>query len=181
VNSSINKKHLQVVSTASLGAGNNEVILTALEVKRYELLLLKIAESFGFKETESKYMVQQVYSSAIACYTCWEHSLPLKVWLSKSMVRKCIFKISSELFESIGINSRDNNLGSLKTYFNYTNTNEISLQKMPLDLRAVYLLCHTIQFTDIEVAEILNTTVQNIKQRLHKALLFMSTCHQPSC
>lgn len=179
--SSLNKKHLQVVSTATLETGNNEIILTALEVKRYELLLLKIAESFGFKDTESKYMVQQVYSSAIACYTCWEHSLPLKVWLSKSLVHKCIFKISSELFENIGVSSRENNLGSLKTYFNYTNTNEISLQKMPLDLRVVYLLCNTIQFTDNEVAEILNTKVQNVKHRFHKALLFMSTCHQPSC
>src|SRR5690242_2190678 len=83
---------------AILETSNIGFTITRTETKEeFEPLLYKIAISFGFIDSETMDLVQQVCS----CYNTYCADQPngasLKICLSKLMVHKCIFKISSQL------------------------------------------------------------------------------------
>ena len=138
-------------------------------IKKYESLLHQIACSFGFSNVECTKLVQEACLLTHHSYTKQEISCPLKVFLAKCIIHKCIFKISSQLFSQIP---------AARPYsFNCIYTSDLRLQEMPFSLKVVYNLNTKFKFTEIEMAEILNTTQMQVKERLQKAWAFMKA-HQ---
>ncbi|HWJ26231.1 MAG TPA: hypothetical protein VNS32_06790 [Flavisolibacter sp.] len=124
-------------------------------IGKYKCLLKKIGIGLGFTETESGLLAQQVIDDAIKNNCRRNDHLSPRVWLSKIMVRKCVFTISNLLFSSKNIDSK-NKFPTAKT--------------IPLSFRTVLILYNSVGFNEMEIAEILNTTVMEVKHRLNKAL-----------
>jgi DNA-directed RNA polymerase specialized sigma24 family protein len=143
----------------------NDLTVAEQKTRKYGPLLHKIALSFGFHNRESWELVQQVCLLAYQRDAKQEICFPLKVFLAKDLVHRCIFKISSQLFSQ---NNTD-----MAYFSNYRYTGELCLQKMPLSLAVVYLLNSKFNFNEVEIAEILYTTPVQVKERLHKASAFV--------
>jgi len=126
-------------------------------IGKYKLLLKKIGISLGFTETESDWLAQQVIDDATKGNCQRNDHFSPRVWLSKMMVRKCLFTISNLLFSSTSIDS--NKFFAGKT--------------VPLSLWTVLILYNTVGFNENEIAEILNTTVMQVKHRLNRASAFI--------
>ncbi len=141
--------------------------------KKYEPLLYKIGISFGFDDRESSDLLEQV-SFHPNNFCSDDYPFGLKIWLSKIMVRKCIFRISNILFSNnTFLEIRPRVLG----YYPYTKSSPCScIQDMPLSLRVVYILKYTIEFDEIDIAEILNTTSIKVKDRFQKAKSILDNC-----
>ncbi len=92
----------------------------------------------------------------------------LRIWLTKLLVHKCIFKISSELF------SQGNSSKTLGHYYGYGDSHKLNQKHMPLSFRAVFILKNIVGFDENEIAEILNTTPLSVKQRLNKARAYVN-------
>src|SRR4051794_14198761 len=91
-------------STAALIQYNNDAPSAETKIKKYELLLYKIAMSFGFGDKESSDLVQQVNSHANRYWGRQENGNSYRILLSKIIVQKCIFRISSKYFSSNNLN-----------------------------------------------------------------------------
>lgn len=140
-------------------------------IKKYEPLLYKIGINFGFSDSETIALVEQVDFHRNSFCTD-RYTFGLKIWLSKIMVRKCIFKISRILFsQNISFEVRPRVLA-------YHSCNQESthscIQHMPLSLRTVYILKSVIGFDEIEIAEILNVSSFKIKDRFQEAKFFLN-------
>jgi hypothetical protein len=149
------------------------ICLTIAEAENkevYEALLYKIAISFGFNDCETMDLVQEVGSCSNTYCADRPNSGSLKIWLSKLMVHKCIFKISSQLFSQ---NSNAEKINHLPTGGGSGHKNSQTTD-IPLSLRSVSILSDIIGFDEIEIAEILNTTPLQVKQRLNKVSLFIN-------
>jgi hypothetical protein len=146
---------------------SNELTAAGQKIMKYEPLLHQIAISFGFSNDESCELVQQAFRRAHESYAKQENCYPLKVFLTKCLIHKCIFKISSQLFSQ-------SNTACIYS-FNSLYTGDLRLQKMPLSLRTVYLLNIKFKYNELEMAEILNTTSVQVKEKLQKALAFIKT------
>jgi RNA polymerase sigma-70 factor (ECF subfamily) len=153
---------------------NDDQKVAAEKIKKYEPLLHKIANSFGFSNSETSELVQKVCLQIYRTYTNQDIRFPLKVWLVKVLVHKCTFKISSELFSQHHKEPAHIKLMCLNFH---SASGGLRLKEMPLSLRAVYIMTNMFQFNEIEVAEILNITPFKVKERLHKALAFLKN-HQ---
>ena len=138
----------------------------------YEPLLRKIALRFGFSFEETEGLLNEVYS--FAAVQTESGSASSKVRLSKIMVRKCIFKLSATLF-----NKNDFYTSQPKHHpgysLSYNEPRALNFQDMPLSFRAVYILRTDAGFSDEEVAEMLNSTSMQVRERLNKARLFINT------
>jgi len=143
-------------SSSASNAYNNRLTITVASIEEHEPLLHKIASSFGLIDSETIDLVQQAYSYSKAYCADSQNDTSLKIRLSKFMVHQCIFKISSRLFSQ--------NADAGKT----------GVTDMPLSFRSVFILHHIIGFDEYEIAEILNTNLLQVKQRLSKALLFIN-------
>lgn len=144
---------------------SNELTAAGQKIMKHEPLLHQIVTSFGFSKDESYELVQQAFCRAHERYAKQEIYYPMKVFLAKYIIHKCIFKISSQLFSQ--------STTAKPSYFNSLYTSDLRLQKLPLHLRTVYLLNVKFKFNEIETAEILNTTSALVKEKLHKAFLLM--------
>lgn len=156
--------NIRLINHAATITHNSNAAAALVKTIGHEELLSKIASGFGFSESEANDMMREIVSYAHSHYTNMQHGLSLRMWLSKMMVHKCVFKISSRLFSEM-------NPGVKNTSFiGYTNKQE---QEMPFSFKAVYILKTVVGFTETEIAEVLNTTVANAKERLTKARMFI--------
>ena len=140
----------------------SETIEGAVGIEEYKPFLHKIAASFGFDEMQSRELAEQVLVQANRSYSIPSQHDRLKVWLSKSIVHKCIFKISSSIFSQTpaatnSCFSKDNFLHTAKA------------PEIPLSFQTVYSLVRLIGLNEMEVAEILNITPLQVRERLGKA------------
>lgn len=142
-------------SNSSPESCNNDLTITEAGIKEYESLLYKIATNFGFSDSKAMDIVQQVCSCFIKPYADRQNDTSLKIRLSKVMVHKCIFELSSQLFSQ----NRD--------------AEKTRVTGMPLSSHAVFILHDIIGFDECEVAEMLNINLHQVKQRHNKALLFI--------
>ena len=147
----------------AVGELNNNV-----SIEKYEPLLYQTAISFGFNDNELNDLVQQVCSHGSRSYTHQRNFFSLRIWLTKLLVHKCIFKISSELF------SQGNSSKTLGHYYGYGDSHKLNQKHMPLSFRAVFILKNIVGFDENEIAEILNTTPLSVKQRLNKARAYVN-------
>lgn len=145
-------------STSSFLVNYNAPASSKSGIGKYKCLLKKIGIGLGFSETESGWLAQQVIDDAIKGNCQRNDHLSPRVWLSKIMVRKCLFTISTLLFSSKNIESKNKFLTD---------------KTIPLSFWTVMILYNTVGFNENEIAEILNTTVMQVKHRLNKALAFI--------
>lgn len=151
-------------------AGEIEVLL-----KKYTPLLYKIARSFGFSESESRSLVEQlrIYARTHPAADCYL----ARIWLSKIMVHLCTFRISSVLFGRTGREEEKSKPESFGYAGYYRTAGEQAVQNIPLSYRAAYILSRCLGFTTNEISLILNTTPSKVMERYHKALAFLATHH----
>jgi hypothetical protein len=139
------------MAASTLKTDRKEFMSTERKIRPYDSLLYKIAAEFGFDSSDRQELVEEVHSFASRHPEGQEELLPKKIWLAKLIVHKCVFKISSQMFQQP----------------------ETCTKQMPLSFRTAYLLNNLVGFNEEEIAVILNTTPINIKQRLHRAILFV--------
>jgi hypothetical protein len=146
---------------------DNNLGSTEERTKKYKTLLHNIAVSLGLDENESSELVEWVCLNGSRNYDYQSKNFTLKIWLSKILVRNCVFKINSRMFsqnESCSFQTENNFLISLH------------VQKIPFSLMVVYILLHNFGFTEKEAAQILNITPMHVKERFAKAM-FIIKCH----
>jgi hypothetical protein len=154
----------------------DDLTLHRTTIKNSESLLYKIGIAFGLDYSETANLVKQVYAETTYAETTknkieQEHPGAIRICLSKLMIYKCIFIISSKLF---GQGTGDNDFTSLKYYSDYNSSSITRTPVMPLSYRAAYILHHDLGFTEAEVAKLLNITTVKVKERINKARYFIN-------
>jgi DNA-directed RNA polymerase specialized sigma24 family protein len=143
-----------------------------LHPDRYNGLLYQIARSFGFSDAEAGELVLATHASARR-HQADQSGLPYRVWLSRVLVHRCVFRISSELFGQVGGPVEKKHPGLLDDDYPYTTAGGQHLQQMPLSFRVVYILRDFIGFTAPEIAAIINAPLFTVKERYYKAQAFL--------
>ena len=141
-------------------------------IKNFESLLYKIGIAFGLDYSETANLVKQVSAETTKNKIEQEHPGAIRICLSKLMIYKCIFIISSKLFGQV---TGNNDFTSLKYYYDYNSSAITRTPVMPLSYRAAYILHHDIGFTKAEIAKLLNITTVKVKERINKARYFINS------
>lgn len=139
-----------------------------VSMQGYQSVLLKIANTFGFNNQQSQCFLHEVYRDVNNSYPQYQvKELSMRLYLSKLMVNKCIFKISEHFF------SQNNNgaFSTLCTGINsvFISSSQLKLQHIPLSYRSVYLIKNIMEFSETEIAELLNIALIQVKERFNKA------------
>ena len=150
---------------------DDDLTLHRTTIKNFESLLYKIGIAFGLDYSETANLVKQVYAETTKNKIEQEHPGAIRICLSKLMIYKCIFIISSKLFGQV---TGNNDFISLKYYYDYNSSAITRTPVMPLSYRAAYILHHDIGFTEAEVAKLLNITTFKVKERINKARLILA-------
>ncbi len=137
-------------------------------LNEYEPLLFKIGAAFGFNGEQTNDLIRLV-SSLVSHQRRLENVSSFRIWLCKTMVHKCIFRISAEIFNDHHCNTAATEYSFVTYTSGYEMLHARKLKTMPLSFRAVYILNKKIEFNDTEIAEILNLTPQEVRVRLTRA------------
>lgn len=144
------------------------MIFDSSAIHKNEKLKYKIAVSFGFNDYESGDLVTQAGLYANTHYANHENRFGARISLSKIIVHKCIFRISNKVFSQNPVDKR--RLKILGYYPDFGSPHASNnYGDIPLSVRVVYILNSTIGFTEFEIAEILNITSSQVRERFNKA------------
>ena len=146
-----------IESSKFLIVNNCDLSLAEVKSRKYDRLLSTIAVAFGFDSIDSRDLVKHVLADAIKHYASIQEFDSAKIWLSKLMVHKCISKLGSDIFASTSLRP-------------CPAAAKLTVHDMPLTLRAVFILQHSVGFNELEVAEILNSSAYIVRRRLNRAL-----------
>ncbi|MGN6164898.1 MAG: hypothetical protein ACTHOF_10195 [Flavisolibacter sp.] len=130
----------------------------------YKPLLYKISVSLGLAQKESSELVAYVCQAECKNYAYQNKNFTPKVWLSKALVRHCVLKINSVMF-------------SQKENSSQTSLIPFYMSKIPFSFRLAYILLQSFEFTETEVAQILNLTPMQVRERLSKAMAIVKSYH----
>jgi hypothetical protein len=125
-------------------------------------VLLQITSGFGFNETISKQLLQEVKASMTG-YSSTEN-LSLRLWLAKKLVRHCVFLVSRDMFMAkpvAGSQTYVFMIHPILKAFTIHKTREMSLP-----VWTTYLLVDIIGFNDLEAANILNVHPFKLREQL---------------
>jgi DNA-directed RNA polymerase specialized sigma24 family protein len=142
------------------------------KIRKHSDLLKQIACGLGFNSVESHRIVEDVFLQAKDHYIDYHGTYQFKVWLAKILVRKCIFNLSTDLFNSVS-----NMEVTEQAAGNYSTLNDLCTNKeeqMPLSCWVVYILNKVTGFSEIEIGEILNISSIKVRERLNKGLLLIA-------
>src|SRR5687767_11631663 len=131
-------------------------------IDKYSSLLYKLGLNFGFNDEEINDLIRQVDCNVNKIRCLQEHH-SLRILIVKDMVYRCVFKISSELFNKIDWKTETKQYGSYNS--GYKSRHEFMLHHMPLTFRTVFILSNLTNFSETEVAELLNITRIKVKER----------------
>src|SRR5687768_751763 len=162
----------KIFSAAHLNVVNEEAGIAEARIQKHENLLTQIVSELGFSKIEAREILTDVCLEAKKQYGAYSGTLPFKVWLSKILIRKCIFKISVDFFN--GLENAQLHLQAFEIYSTAKSIFETRHEPIPLSFWIVYLLHNYIGFTEREIAEILNTNPLSVRERLNKALQFIA-------
>ena len=140
-------------------------------VDKYTPLLCKIAFNFEFNHEETDELIGQVDSFVNSHSGVPDHHL-LKIWIAKVMVQRCVFKISVPLFSKNDWRTAKKENSSY--YSDYRSRHNYKLHDMPLTIRTAFVLSNSTDFSEAEIAELLNITPIKVKERLNKARLIIN-------
>lgn len=155
--------------SATSGAGGLDDV-TSLE--EYRPLLKEIVSGLGLTVKEMNEILEEVFLKAKMKPGPFYNSASKKIWLCRMVVRKCIYKISDPLF-----NGQSRVTLNALALTHYPMDQRIFLLKqgsMPLSSWVSYLLYYKLGFAEAEIAAILNTNLFIARERLHKAMRFLS-------
>ena len=138
-------------------------------VKADEALLLEVAMRFGFDAKQSSNLVKDVWHAANKVIS-GQHldKFAMRLYLSKIMVAKCVFKISDRLF------SQSNSQSSFD--LSESSSSNITIQRLknvPLSYLAAFILNKTSKFSIEEISDVLNISPSKVKERIKKAYSYM--------
>ena len=153
-------------TSVNLPVAKNTFESSEEKAEKHKSFLQTIALNLGLGEKESQELVAYVCLIGEKNYASQKKNLPLKLWLSKILVHNCVTKISSIMFSKTG-----SGFNSFQALDNYLLSFPIS--KIPFSFRAVYILSHSIGFTEAEVAYILNISPMQVKERLARAMMII--------
>jgi DNA-directed RNA polymerase specialized sigma24 family protein len=137
------------------------------EAKKYKVLLHSIAINLGLNEKESEDLAEHVCLIGGKHFPYQKENFTLRIWLSKILVHDCIFKISSSLFSQ--------NVNAANFFQTNSYLNSPAEFKIPISFRTVYILVNSIGFTEPEVAQMLNITPMQVRERLAKAMAIIKS------
>jgi DNA-directed RNA polymerase specialized sigma24 family protein len=137
-------------------------------IKKYEPLLYKIAIGLGLVDKDCHEIIKYVCLYGVKNFIYQKESFTLKTWLSRMLIHKCIFKLGSQLFSQ---HSFVKSTLAHHTILNYDNVSQ--LPQMPLSYKTIYLLFYLKEFTEIEIAQVLNINLLQVRQRIEKAKLMI--------
>lgn len=152
----------------------NHLLQIEIPMHEYQGLLIKVATAFGFTNLQSQYFLQEVYANADNFYN--KHQVTefsVRMYLSKLMVYKCIFKISEHFFSQNNNETSSTILTGINTVF--MDYSWLKLEQIPLSYWAVYLLKNLNEYSEKEIAELLNVTLIKVKDRINKANYLMGS------
>ena len=140
--------------------------LTEDKIDKYEHLLFEITSCFGLSVYESDCIVNKIKSQAIMKHNTIKGAIPLRIWLSKLMVRHCIKNISSRMF---------NQTASLNSNFSSFNISDYSknINQLPLSLWTIDVLFNSVGFSEHDIARILDYPESRVRESLHKIKLIV--------
>lgn len=146
--------------------------IDATSLNNYKELLFKIAMSFGLTAKQSTDTINEIYLKLEReRFNSMSITFSIKVYLSKLMVSKCIFRISNELFGR-GDN-RDVSILNQGACYTSINLTSIKLKKVPLSCKVAFVLNALSEFTEEEIAEVLNISSMKVKERIKKAYSYI--------
>lgn len=134
------------------------------EAKTFEAFLYRIATCLGLADTEAAVLAEEICLQGGKNFAGQNEGLTMRLWLSKLMIKSCIFTISSRLFSG----SASAILTSCRCPHGYLSA---SFRKLPLSLQTIYIMVHCTGFSESEVALLLNRTTQQVKEQLAKATI----------
>jgi DNA-directed RNA polymerase specialized sigma24 family protein len=140
------------------------------EAKKYKTLLQAIATDLGLSEKDSMGLAEYVCLIGERKFADQKEIFLLKTWLAKILVHNCIFKISSSMFSQ-----NANAANSFQAANNHLIASPLS--KIPISFRTVYILFHSAGFAEPEVAQILNITTMQVRERLAKGMAIIKSQH----
>lgn len=129
-------------------------------LKKYKYFLVAIAIQLGLEEKDAELIAESVYIDAEKNRICCPSNLAFKIYLAKAMVHDCIFRLSSVMF------CKGN--GDFIYAHGKPDIPKVVLC-MPPSVRVVYLLHKSDEFSEKELAEILNIPLMTVKDRLARA------------
>jgi hypothetical protein len=130
---------------------NGNAISFENEIRQQQRLLTRIGLGFGLFGEELDSLVKEV--SLYALYHYHETDLSLRMWCSKLMIQKCVFKISREW---------------LQENFHSGNTTVNKRKEIPLSYKTIYLLKNIIGFNESEISLLVNIDMIQVNERLAK-------------
>ena len=133
---------------------------------RHQPVLLQVTSGFGFNETHSSKLLQEVKAMA-STGTCQTEDLSLRLWLVKKVVQKCVFLVSNDMFQSKSKNVDHDLALEGRPYLRSFMLHQT--RQMTLPVWTTYLLVDIIGFNELEVASILNTHPFKIREQLSLA------------
>ncbi|HKG69900.1 MAG TPA: hypothetical protein VKA92_13595 [Segetibacter sp.] len=140
--------------------------IDATSLYNYKDLLLKIAMSLGLSAKQSADTINALYSELDReGFDKISKTYSIKVYLSKRLVSKCIFRISNELFSRTDYTD----VTILNDGYTSVNLTSIKLKKVPLSYRVTFVLNALAEFSKEEIAEVLNISAVKVKERIKKA------------
>ena len=161
-----------ISSTSHLNVHDGPPNLAGATIQKHENLLSRIISGFGFNEIEARAILTEVFNQASKEFGKYSGALTFKLWLSKLLVRKCIFKISVDYFS--GLQNATLPPQGMPRLSGAASIFVSGDERIPISFWSVYLLNHHIGFTVTEIAEILNSNPLNVRERLSKALKFIA-------
>lgn len=159
-----------------------EKALFEILIRRYNTALYKIARCYGFNHQDAEDLMQETHVSAYTNLKNFQHRASYKTWVSKILIHKCVYKLSYGYFKNEQPGS-DVIYENVKPMFNQpkmatekivlnkelSKVLEKSLGEIPLTYRTVFILREVEGFSTAETAELMNSTLVNVKVRLSRA------------
>jgi hypothetical protein len=126
-------------------------------------VLLQIILGFGFNESESGQILQEVkvYMNSQASII---EEMSLRLWLAKKVVRQCVFLVSKDIFMSPPAAGSPGHTFMKNPFIKSYNIHTTG--QMGLATWTTYLLVDIIGFNDLEAAIILNVHPFKLREQL---------------
>jgi len=124
-------------------------------------VLQQITSGFGFNESDSCQILQQVRSSIFPGIA---GDISPRLWLAKQIVRQCVFLVSRDMFLAKPVSGSFAHVFMFQPILESFNIHKTREMKLPA--WTTYLLVDIIGFNDLEAAIILNVHPFKLREQL---------------
>lgn len=154
--------------------------LFELLVRRYNPYLYKVGRSYGFSHHDTEDLMQETFVNCYLHLQQFRQQASFKTWLLRIMLNQCWHKMQKHSYtkeqpanvlphNSSFMFSANNTIDKTVTGRELKNVIEASLLKIPLSYRTAFVLRELTGLSGAETAELMHTSVANVKVQLHRA------------